>query len=39
MNEGQKAGWWAFAYLCLALFTLLFTFGALVWHYLRQFFM
>jgi len=39
MSEGDKAGWWAMAYLSIALFATWFTVINIVWWHIKEWFL
>lgn len=39
MNEGERAGWWAMAYLLMALFATWFTVFAIVGFHIKKWFL
>lgn len=39
MNAGEKAGWWAMAYLYIALVGVWFTVGCIAWYHIKEWFL
>lgn len=39
MNDGEKAGWWAMAYLCIALVGVWFIAVCLAWQHIKEWFL
>jgi hypothetical protein len=39
MNAGEKAGWWAMAYLYIALVGVWFTVACIAWYHIKEWFL